>query len=521
MDNLNNSAKIYTGSSGGELRISLNNTKKTISATNNRAQYYAELAEKYKDEAKEHRDNAQYYAEQNSDVTFSYIDSVKHSLEEKIETKQDVGNYALKSEIPTKVSELDNDSEYTTFDAVIPEQTGNSKKVLTTDGDNLYWGTNSSYSLFDEKTFDYILNFEESKGWALLGSYVYKNALAGSWYGYVDFYNKCIEEKEASVATEIAFDESTITVYVNSNGHKFYDIKDRAVVDAWYEKYGEAWLYGIDIDNERVLLPRSNESIHGKLIKSNLNSTKWLRLYSDGWCEQGGYVAYGTTLVQFEEPFSDTSYSLTGSYIKNSSLKGESAPITLYKTSCENFTIYPTSANSDGGTEWRASGYINFSSDKSLNMYLCVGNTEVSTSGAVSIVNQAVDILSQVNQGIESRVDLDASNLTEKGKQFLTSFSFPSYKYIDLTLGASGSTYLSPADGWYYIEGNDSNKYVNFSFQKDGVITRADRIAGNSYSAPVGLVATCEGEIVTVTYTIPNASKFRFIYAQGSESKEE
>ena len=35
MDNLNNSAKIYTGSSGGELRISLNNTKKTISATNN------------------------------------------------------------------------------------------------------------------------------------------------------------------------------------------------------------------------------------------------------------------------------------------------------------------------------------------------------------------------------------------------------------------------------------------------------------------------------------------------------
>ena len=44
----NNSAKIYTGSSGGELKISLNNTKQVISASNNRAQYYAELAEKYK-----------------------------------------------------------------------------------------------------------------------------------------------------------------------------------------------------------------------------------------------------------------------------------------------------------------------------------------------------------------------------------------------------------------------------------------------------------------------------------------
>jgi hypothetical protein len=118
MNQYNNSAKIFTGSTGGELRISLNNTKHTITATNNKAQYYAELAEKYKNEAKEHRDNAQYYAEQNSDVTFEYIDSVKESLENQIATKQDNGDYALKSEIPTKVSELNNDLEYTTYDTV-------------------------------------------------------------------------------------------------------------------------------------------------------------------------------------------------------------------------------------------------------------------------------------------------------------------------------------------------------------------------------------------------------------------
>ena len=53
MNQNSNSAKIYTGSSGGELKISLNNTKQIISATNNKAKYYADLAEEYKNEAKE------------------------------------------------------------------------------------------------------------------------------------------------------------------------------------------------------------------------------------------------------------------------------------------------------------------------------------------------------------------------------------------------------------------------------------------------------------------------------------
>lgn len=100
---MTNSSNIYV--SGSE-------TKNVIQASNNRSRYYAELAKKYKDEAKELRDSAQYYAEQNSDVTKAYVDEINVTLRNLIATKQDSGNYALSSEIPTKVSDLTNDSSF-------------------------------------------------------------------------------------------------------------------------------------------------------------------------------------------------------------------------------------------------------------------------------------------------------------------------------------------------------------------------------------------------------------------------
>ena len=112
--------------------------------------------------------------------------------------------------------------------------------------------------LFDLIEKDHILTYEESKGLALLGTYVYKEAVAGSRYGYPDFYNKAVAEKEAGVATETTLGENTVTMYVNPNGHIFYDIADKEAVDAFYNIYGVAWYYGVDTENERVFLPRNN-----------------------------------------------------------------------------------------------------------------------------------------------------------------------------------------------------------------------------------------------------------------------
>lgn len=70
------------------------------------------------------------------------------------------------------------------------------KKIKMPNGEELQLGGGGGSVIFDTKLTDHILTFEESEGWALQGTYVYKEAVAGSRYGYPDFYNKCVEEFE-------------------------------------------------------------------------------------------------------------------------------------------------------------------------------------------------------------------------------------------------------------------------------------------------------------------------------------
>ena len=132
-------------------------------------------------------------------------------------------------------------------------------------------GSGSGFNLFDTKTSDHILEGDEALGWALQGTYVYKEGVAGSRTGYADFYNRCLAEKELGTATETTLGDNTITMYINGNGHKFYDIADKDVVDTWYNTYGIADYYGIDTANERIFLPRNDYFVQltGDISKVN------------------------------------------------------------------------------------------------------------------------------------------------------------------------------------------------------------------------------------------------------------
>ncbi len=142
---MENKIKVQNARLGADLQISVPNSDYAVSVTNNRAQYYSEQAKRYRDEAKTSRDEAKYYAEQNSNVTYEYIETVKNSLEQQINTKQIQGNYALASDIPQKVSELENDSNYVQtsgFSSVADEYLSNltdtAKTVLKENG--AFWG---------------------------------------------------------------------------------------------------------------------------------------------------------------------------------------------------------------------------------------------------------------------------------------------------------------------------------------------------------------------------------------------
>lgn len=140
-----------------------------------------------------------------------------------------------------------------------------------------YWeevklGGGSGYNLFDLKYSDHILEGNGAKGFERLGLYVYKTAVAGSRYGYPDFYNKCVEEKIAGTETTITVGDYSFTGYKNANGHIFFDIADKDTVDNIYTSTGKAWYYGIDTANERIFLPRVKNALVGMTDIANTSA---------------------------------------------------------------------------------------------------------------------------------------------------------------------------------------------------------------------------------------------------------
>lgn len=119
----------------------------TISVTNNFVEKIEREAKELLDEAKTLQKNAVEIVRQNSNVTNEYIEEIKEALLDEIDLKQDAGDYPLRSEIPTCVSDLNNDLDFVEeedFQTVIneiklPEQTGFEGKFLRTNGNQPYW----------------------------------------------------------------------------------------------------------------------------------------------------------------------------------------------------------------------------------------------------------------------------------------------------------------------------------------------------------------------------------------------
>lgn len=122
---------------------------------------------------------------------------------------------------------------------------------------------------------------------------------------------------------------------------------------------------------------------------------------------------------------------------------------------------------------------------------------------------------------IEEKVD----TLVPDNSSLISDYGMPSNKYINLTLGASGTKYTAPANGYFAISKitNGTNQNVTLrNTGKDGssttwgthVLMRCmNPISGGSACA---FIPASKGDIVEVSYSAGGAlESFSFIYAQG------
>lgn len=102
-------------------------------------------------------------------------------------------------------------------------------------------------------------------------------------------------------------------------------------------------------------------------------------------------------------------------------------------------------------------------------------------------------------------------------REYIANCAMPSNRYIDLTLGASGTTYTAPADGWFYINKASSAAGQNVVMAQSTVyqVSQTQSVSGADTHL---MCPVAKGDVITITYTLGGTTNaFRFIYANGAK----
>lgn len=323
--------------------------------------------------------------------------------------------------------------------------------------------------------------------WAdhILNNSSYLRSDTFSWQSgaiYVSAYNHLVDDISGITDETETIAGTTITFKRATDGHKIVLAGQESNVSAIYTATGIAWYYILDTDNQRFKLPRTKYGFTG------LRDTV------------GNYVP-------------ESLPNITGTVGRTFATENSGAFYTVNST-----------ASAQGGS---GGGVLNgFDASRSSStyqddapvqqratqayLYFYIGNT---------IQNETSVDVAELAEDLNNKADLDLTNVDTTGTSLSAGWAMPSDTYIDLTLGASGSTYTAPANGYYVLDcpisANPGSIWAGTSGWFDGRMNTAGSI---QWTSP----ACKKGDVTTINYVNLNTGSiamFKFVYAEGSKSE--
>lgn len=139
----------------------------------------------------------------------------------------------------------------------------------------------------------------------------------------------------------------------NVNGSNVY-----AQVNAWVDANGNTYFNFPKCTTKATTTSSASNNKVAVVTQNYVNGTSWYRVYSDGWCEQGGFNAnYGGTITLLKK-MSNNTYTCLCCH-NGSSAKGEGV-IHAYNKTTTSFNVgLSISTSGMYGYSWYVSGYIN------------------------------------------------------------------------------------------------------------------------------------------------------------------
>ena len=143
-------------------------------------------------------------------------------------------------------------------------------------------------------------------------------------------------------------------------------------------------------------------------------------------------------------------------------------------------------------------------------------NFNKSASGIEQVCLAGIfDISSSVISNFKPKTVFHALDWNDSN--IVSGWAMPSTKQLSLTLGASGTSYSAPADGWFTVgkASGTSGAYFNLVNETAGIGLTSD---GYQTGNKLLFVPVSKGDVVKCTYTFSGSTSFfRFIYANGAK----
>ena len=152
--------------------------------------------------------------------------------------------------------------------------------------------------------------------------------------------------------------------------------------------------------------------------------------------------------------------------------------------------------------------------EQAINILLYI---VIATSTKTDIEVDIDNVVSDLN----GKADTNLSNIDNQAKILMSGMGMPSGTYTELPLGASGTTYTAPANGWFTAKILNPIQWSNFSLYNTITLLGYTLVFTTNHGTAdyhkLSIPAK-KGDIIKVQYT-GTLDKLIFIYAQGSESE--